>query len=121
MTKTASIEPTSERLGVANGSAMASFLAAGIGACAVGMFVLLNESGVFVAPALHAGAGGVSGRTTFSAAVWLIAWGALLPPVEGSHDCAAPRLPSHVDTDGNRYSGDIPAGLGPAVGTEPIT
>ncbi|OFW14667.1 MAG: hypothetical protein A3F70_09220 [Acidobacteria bacterium RIFCSPLOWO2_12_FULL_67_14] len=77
MTKTAPIEPATERLIMTNGSAMASFLAAGIGACAVGMFVLLNENGLFAAPALHEGAGGVSGRTTFATAVWLIAWGAL--------------------------------------------
>jgi hypothetical protein len=56
---------------------MAAFLGAGIGAFAVGMFVLLNEAGVFAAPALHAGAGGVSGRTTFATVVWLIAWGVL--------------------------------------------
>lgn len=60
-----------------NGSAMAAFLAAGIGAFAMGSFVLLNEAGVFAAPALFAPAGGVSGRTTFAVAVWLISWAVL--------------------------------------------
>src|SRR5690606_18680033 len=32
---------------VPNGAAMAAFLAAGIGAFAVGLFVLLNETGIF--------------------------------------------------------------------------
>lgn len=77
ITKTAPIEPTTKHLGVANGSAMASFLGAGIGAFAVGMFVLLNEAGLFAAPAFHAAAGGVSGRTTFATVVWLVAWGVL--------------------------------------------
>ena len=76
-TKAAPIEPTTKLPGVPNGSAMASFLGAGIGAFAVGMFVLLNEAGVFAPPALHAGAGGVSGRTTFAVVVWLVAWGVL--------------------------------------------
>lgn len=61
----------------ANGSAMASFLAAGIGAFAMGVFVLLNEAGIFAAPTLYGPAGGLSGRTTFAAIVWLIAWGVL--------------------------------------------
>lgn len=60
-----------------NGEAMAAFLAAGIGASAIGLFVILNTIGIFSAPALHAGAGGVSGRTTFAVVVWLIAWGVL--------------------------------------------
>ena len=63
--------------GAANGSAMAAFLAAGIGAFAMGLFVLLNEAGIFAAPALYAPAGGVSGRTTFAAIVWLLAWALL--------------------------------------------
>ncbi len=60
-----------------NGAALASFLGAGIGAFAMGMLVLLNEAGIFAAPALYAPAGGVSGRTTFAVAVWLMAWGLL--------------------------------------------
>jgi hypothetical protein len=61
----------------ANGTAMAAFLAAGIGAFAMGAIVLLNEAGLFAAPSLYAPAGGVTGRTTLAAIVWLIAWGVL--------------------------------------------
>lgn len=63
-----------KRKDVANGAALASFLAAGIGAFAVGFIVILNEAGLFVAPALYAPAGGVSGRTTLAAVIWLIGW-----------------------------------------------
>lgn len=63
--------------GSPNGAAMAAFLGAGIGAFAVGLFVLLNELGLFTAPALYPPAGGVSGRTTFAMVVWLVAWGVL--------------------------------------------
>ena len=59
---------------VTNGSALAAFLAAGIGAFAIGFFVILNEAGLFTAPTLYGPAGGVSGRTTSAAVVWLIAW-----------------------------------------------
>jgi hypothetical protein len=59
----------------ANGGAMASILGAGIGAFAMGVTVLLNEAGIFVAPTVYAPAGGVSGRTTLATIVWLIAWG----------------------------------------------
>lgn len=62
---------------VTNGAALAAFMAAGIGAFAVGFFVILNEAGVFAAPALYGPAGGVSGRTTFAVVVWLIAWAVL--------------------------------------------
>jgi hypothetical protein len=61
----------------ANGTAMAAFLSAGIGAFAMGAIVLLNEAGLFAAPSLYAPAGGVTGRTTLAAIVWLIAWGVL--------------------------------------------
>jgi hypothetical protein len=57
-----------------NGAAMAAVLGAGIGSAAMGVFVLLNEAGVFAAPALYAPAGGVTGRTTFATIVWLSAW-----------------------------------------------
>ncbi len=60
-----------------NGAAMAAVLAAGIGSLAIGAFVLLNEAGLYAAPALYGPAGGVTGRTTFGAIVWLLAWGAL--------------------------------------------
>lgn len=60
-----------------NGEGMAAFVAAGIGTFAMGLFVILNEAGLFAAPALHAGAGGVSGRTTLAILVWLAAWAVL--------------------------------------------
>ena len=60
-----------------NGAAMAALLGAGIGSFAMAGFVLLNEAGLFSAPALYGPAGGVSGRTTFAAIVWLLAWGVL--------------------------------------------
>ena len=57
-----------------NGAAMAAVLGAGIGSCAMGAFVLLNEAGLFAAPTLYGPAGGVTGRTTFATIVWLLAW-----------------------------------------------
>jgi hypothetical protein len=63
--------------GVTNGSAVAAFLAAGIGAFALGLVVLLNEAGIFAAPTLYGPAGGVSGRTTLGVIAWLVAWGVL--------------------------------------------
>jgi hypothetical protein len=77
ITKAVVIEATIERTEVVNGSAMAAFLGAGIGAFAMGVFVLLNEAGLFAAPALYAPAGGLSGRSTLAVVVWLIAWGVL--------------------------------------------
>ena len=62
---------------VLNGAAMAAFLSAGIGAFAVGLVVLINEAGIVAVPSLYAPAGGVSGRTTAAAAVWLVAWAVL--------------------------------------------
>jgi hypothetical protein len=67
----------SPTLAVANGAAMAAVLGAGIGSFAMGAFVLLNEAGLFAAPALYGPAGGVTGRTTFATIVWLLAWGVL--------------------------------------------
>ena len=60
-----------------NGAAMAAFLAAGMGCFAMGLFVILNEAGLFTPPTLYGPAGGVSGRTTFAVTAWLIAWGVL--------------------------------------------
>ena len=60
-----------------NGAALAAFLVAGIGAFAVGLFVMVNETGLFAAPALYRPAGGVSGRMTFATVVWLFAWALL--------------------------------------------
>jgi hypothetical protein len=67
----------SPALGATNGAGMAAVLGAGIGSSAMAAFVLLNEAGLFAAPALYGAAGGVTGRTTFATIVWLLAWGAL--------------------------------------------
>lgn len=68
---------THETTGVPNGAALAAFLAAGIGAFAMGLILVLNESGVIAVPALYGPSGGVSGRTTLAVFVWLVAWTAL--------------------------------------------
>lgn len=68
-----------------NGEAMAAILAAGIGSFAIGLFVVLHSAGIFSAPAIHSGAGGVSGRTTFGVVVWLIAWLGLHIRWQGRH------------------------------------
>lgn len=70
---------------VVNGAALAAFLGAAIGAFAMGLLVILNEAGVFAAPALYAPAGGVSGRTTFAALIWLIGWAVLHYRWNGRH------------------------------------
>jgi hypothetical protein len=62
---------------IADGTAMASVLAAGIGGFAMGFVVILNEAGLFAAPAVYGPAGGVSGRTTIAVVIWLIAWAVL--------------------------------------------
>lgn len=71
------VRPQSTILGEANGAAMASALAAGVGTFAMGLIVVLNEAALFAAPALYGPAGGVTGRTTFATLVWLAAWGVL--------------------------------------------
>jgi hypothetical protein len=60
-----------------NGAALAAFLAAGIGAFAVGFLVILDEAGLFAAPSFYEPAGGVSGRTTLAAGIWLMGWAVL--------------------------------------------
>jgi hypothetical protein len=62
---------------VTNGAALAAILAAGIGAFAMGLIVILNEVDVFAAPTVYGPAGGVSGRTTLAVVIWLIAWALL--------------------------------------------
>lgn len=57
-----------------NGAAVAAMVASGIGAGAMGLLVILNEMGIFVAPSLYAPAGGVTGRTTIAVAIWLLGW-----------------------------------------------
>jgi hypothetical protein len=66
-----------DETGSANGAAVAAVLAAGIGAFAVGFVVILNEAGVFAVPALYGPAGGVSGRTSLAALIWVIGWAVL--------------------------------------------
>jgi hypothetical protein len=66
--------PGKEPEGAPNGAALASVLAAGIGAFALGAIVVLNEVGAFAAPALYGPAGGVTGRTALGAVIWLGAW-----------------------------------------------
>jgi hypothetical protein len=60
-----------------SGDVMAAILGAGLGAFAIGLVVILNEIGAFTPPTLYGPAGGVSGRTTLAAIVWLAAWGVL--------------------------------------------
>jgi hypothetical protein len=43
----------------------------------MGVMVILNEAGLFAAPALYQPAGGVSGRTAFAVVIWLIGWAVL--------------------------------------------
>ncbi len=66
-----------EREVVSNGAALAALLAAGVGAFALGLIVILNEAGAFTVPAIYAPSGGVSGRTTLAVVIWLIAWAIL--------------------------------------------
>lgn len=60
-----------------NGALWAAILASGIGGFAVGLVAILNESGIFAAPTLYGPAGGVSGRTTIAAVIWLVSWAVL--------------------------------------------
>jgi multisubunit Na+/H+ antiporter MnhG subunit len=60
-----------------NGAALAAFLAAAIGAFALGFIVLLGAAGIYSAPSLYGPAGGVSGRTTLAIVAWIIAWAIL--------------------------------------------
>lgn len=60
-----------------NGAALAAFVAAGIGAFAMGFISLLDAAGVLPLPTLYAPAGGVTGRTTLAVVIWLIAWAVL--------------------------------------------
>ena len=62
---------------ISSGAALAAFMAAGIGAFALGVVVVLNEAGAFMVPAVYAPAGRVSGRTTVAVIVWLLSWAVL--------------------------------------------
>jgi hypothetical protein len=71
------ISATAEAGVMTNGAAMAAFMAAGIGAFAIGLVVGLNEAGLFAAPTLYGPAGGLSGRATMGTIAWLVAWAIL--------------------------------------------
>lgn len=75
--ETAATADRAEIRGTIDGPTMAAVLGAGIGALAVGLFVILHAAGLFSAPSLYGPAGGVSGRTTLAAVVWLTAWAVL--------------------------------------------
>ncbi len=60
-----------------NGAALAAVLAAGIGAFALGLLVILNEAGLYAAPSLYGPTGGLSGRSTFAVVAWIVAWAIL--------------------------------------------
>jgi hypothetical protein len=59
------------------GASLAAVLAAGIGALAMGLFVIANEAGLYSAPSLYGPSGGLSGRSTFAVITWLVAWAVL--------------------------------------------
>lgn len=61
----------------ARGASLAAVMAAGIGALAMGLFVIANEAGIYAAPSLYGPAGGLSGRSTFAVITWLVAWAVL--------------------------------------------
>ena len=60
-----------------NGGALAAVLAAGIGAFTLGMLVIADAAGTFVAPTIYGPSGGLSGRSTLAVITWLFAWGIL--------------------------------------------
>jgi hypothetical protein len=49
-------------------------MASGVGSFAVGLVVVLSEVGLPLAPNLYPPAGGVSGRTTIAALIWIASW-----------------------------------------------
>lgn len=105
--------------GLANGRAMAAFLGAGIGAFAMGAFVLLNEAGVFAAPALYGPAGGLSGRAVFATVAWLIALGRASFPMGGPRGGTGTRVAAHLCADRDRGSGHISASVGDLLSRSP--
>ena len=52
----------------------AAIVASGIGSFAMGLVVILSELGLPLAPSLYPPAGGVSGRTTIAALLWIVSW-----------------------------------------------
>jgi hypothetical protein len=113
-------EPTAARGRdeITNGAALAAFLGAGIGAFAMGFFVIVNEAGIFVAPTLHTVAGGLSGRTTFAVVAWLIAWGLLHSRWKDRQIASGHVYSRHAGSGGPKHPGDIPASLGSVVARE---
>lgn len=69
--------PAAASAAIRNGAAMAAFVGAGIGSFAMGLIMILSETGVLSVPTLYEPAGGVTGRTTLAVVVWLIAWAVL--------------------------------------------
>ena len=63
-----------ETVALPNGSALAAFVAAGVGAFAMGLISLLDAAGILPVPTLYGPAGGVTGRTTLAVVIWLIGW-----------------------------------------------
>ncbi|MGE0446875.1 MAG: hypothetical protein AB7P99_16740 [Vicinamibacterales bacterium] len=82
------LRPDTSTVVETGGAAMAAILGGGIGAFAMGAFVVLNEAGLFAAPTLYGPAGGVSGRTTFAVITWLIGWAVLHARWKGRDDIA---------------------------------
>lgn len=76
----------------ATGPALAAVMAAGIGALGMGLVVLANEAGLYSAPSLHAGAGGLSGRSTIAVVIWLVAWAILHARWKGQSPAPGPVL-----------------------------
>ena len=75
--KTEAASPPRAAAAMPNGAAMAAFLAAAIGSFAMGLIMILSETGLLSVPTLYEPAGGVSGRTTLAVVVWLAVWGVL--------------------------------------------
>jgi hypothetical protein len=69
--------PVAENGNLMKGASMAAFMAAGIGAFAVGLSVLLDEMGILAGPSLNGPSGGVTGRVMLAVTVWLISWAVL--------------------------------------------
>ncbi len=63
---------TTKTMRLPNGAALAAYMAAAVGAFATGLISLLNAAGVLPVPTLYSPAGGVTGRTTLAALIWLI-------------------------------------------------
>ena len=57
-----------------DGTALAAFVSAGVGAFAMGLISLLNAIALLPVPTLYDPAGGVTGRTTLALLLWLASW-----------------------------------------------